>query len=171
MQDAYDLVVVLIDWCQVWRNRQRRVAPNRSGSPSHPPVAAEGPERVGNLHDGPGVSDYRQTPPSDGCRGISVFEQEGWCPGLFRDVDSESSKTGRAGGLYDSQLRHTHATRLIQNGLSLYEVRSVLGHSDIKTTMRYAHLEQAVVTSKARDAIDRLNASNCIQLGKVTENR
>jgi integrase len=54
-------------------------------------------------------------------------------------------------------LRHTHATRLIQNGLSLYEVRSVLGHSDIKTTLRYAHLEQTDVTSKARDVINRLN--------------
>ena len=33
-------------------------------------------------------------------------------------------------------LRHTHASRLIQNGLSVYEVRAVLGHTDIKTTMR-----------------------------------
>jgi integrase len=38
-------------------------------------------------------------------------------------------------------LRHTHATRLIQNGLSLYEVQAMLGHTDIRTTMRYAHLE------------------------------
>jgi integrase len=56
-------------------------------------------------------------------------------------------------------LRHTHATRLIQNGLSVYEVQTVLGHSDPKTTMRYAHLEQAKVTLKARDVIDRLNRS------------
>lgn len=55
-------------------------------------------------------------------------------------------------------LRHTHATRLIQNGLSVYEVQAVLGHTDIKTTMRYAHLEQATVTARARDVIDRLNA-------------
>ena len=53
-------------------------------------------------------------------------------------------------------LRHTHATRLIQNGLSVYEVRSVLGHADIKTTLRYAHLEQAAVTQKARDVINAL---------------
>ena len=39
-------------------------------------------------------------------------------------------------------LRHTLATRLIQHGMSIYEVREILGHSDIKTTMRYAHLEQ-----------------------------
>ena len=39
-------------------------------------------------------------------------------------------------------LRHTHASRLIQNGMNLYEVKEVLGHSDIKTTMIYAHLEK-----------------------------
>jgi integrase len=63
-------------------------------------------------------------------------------------------------GLHDCTihtLRHTHATRLIQNGLSVYEVQTVLGHSDPKTTMRYAHLEQTTVTAKARDVIDRLN--------------
>jgi integrase len=54
-------------------------------------------------------------------------------------------------------LRHTHASRLIQNGMSVYEVREILGHSDIKTTMRYAHLEQRQVTSKARDVMNRLN--------------
>jgi integrase len=54
-------------------------------------------------------------------------------------------------------LRHTHATRLIQNGLNLYEVKEMLGHSDIKTTMRYAHIEQRSVSVKAREVIDRLN--------------
>jgi integrase len=54
-------------------------------------------------------------------------------------------------------LRHTHATRLIQNGLSVYEVQTILGHTDPKTTMRYAHLEQTKVTAKARDVIDALN--------------
>ena len=69
-------------------------------------------------------------------------------------------KALRASGLHDCTihtLRHTHASRLIQNGLNLYEVRDVLGHADIKTTMRYAHLERRQVTSKARDVINRLN--------------
>ena len=54
-------------------------------------------------------------------------------------------------------LRHTHATRLIQNGMSVYEVQAILGHTDIKTTSRYAHLEQATVSARARDVINRLN--------------
>jgi integrase len=54
-------------------------------------------------------------------------------------------------------LRHTHATRLIQNGMSIYEVKEILGHADIKTTMRYAHLEQRTISRKATEVIDRLN--------------
>jgi integrase len=69
-------------------------------------------------------------------------------------------KALRKADLHDCRihtLRHTHASRLIQNGMSVYEVREILGHSDIKTTMRYAHLEAKQVTSKARDVINRLN--------------
>lgn len=54
-------------------------------------------------------------------------------------------------------LRHTHATRLIQNGLNLYEVKEMLGHADIKTTMRYAHIEQRSTSIKAREVMDRIN--------------
>jgi hypothetical protein len=41
--------------------------------------------------------------------------------------------------------------------MSVYEVKEILGHTDIKTTMRNAHLERKDVTSKARDVINRLN--------------
>lgn len=54
-------------------------------------------------------------------------------------------------------LRHTLATRLIQNGMNLYEVKEILGHSDIKTTMRYAHIEQSKVSRKATDLINKMN--------------
>ena len=72
-------------------------------------------------------------------------------------------KAFRRAGLYDCTihtLRHTHATRLVQNGLTIQEVKAVLGHTDIRTTMRYVHLEQAVVTRKARDIVNALNAVN-----------
>jgi integrase len=60
-------------------------------------------------------------------------------------------------GLHDCTvhtLRHTHASRLIQHGMSVYEVRSILCHADIRTTMRYAHLEQRDVTQKVRTLVD-----------------
>lgn len=69
-------------------------------------------------------------------------------------------KAFRRAGLNDCTihtLRHTLASRLVQNGMSIYEVREILGHTDIKTTMRYAHLEQRHVSVKARDIINSLS--------------
>ena len=37
-------------------------------------------------------------------------------------------------------LRHSFASLLINSGRSLYEVQKLLGHTQIKTTQRYAHL-------------------------------
>jgi integrase len=54
--------------------------------------------------------------------------------------------------------RHTCASRLVQNGLSLYEVASILGHTDVQTTQRYAHLESRDVSQRARDIMEALNS-------------
>ncbi len=37
-------------------------------------------------------------------------------------------------------LRHMHASMLINSGQSLYVVQQILGHSDPSVTQRYAHL-------------------------------
>ena len=48
-----------------------------------------------------------------------------------------------AAGLPDLRihdLRHSYASTLVNNGVSIYEVQQLLGHNSIKTTQRYAHL-------------------------------
>jgi integrase len=45
------------------------------------------------------------------------------------------------------KLRHTFASHLIQNGVDLYRVSKLLGHSSIKMTEIYAHLAQADLKS------------------------
>ena len=54
-------------------------------------------------------------------------------------------------------LRHTCASKLVQNGFSIYEVKELLGHTDIQTTMKYAHLDTSKVMVKAKDILDQLN--------------
>ncbi len=46
-------------------------------------------------------------------------------------------------------LRHSFASRLVCNGRSLYEVQQILGHSDPKVTMRYAHLSARTLQEAA----------------------
>jgi len=62
--------------------------------------------------------------------------------GQMKDI-KKSFKTAREDAkLFDLRfydLRHTAATLMIQGGADLVTVSQILGHSDIRTTMRYAH--------------------------------
>ncbi len=39
-------------------------------------------------------------------------------------------------------LRHTYASRLVDKGVPIYEVKELLGHKDIKMTIRYSHFNK-----------------------------
>ena len=60
----------------------------------------------------------------------------------------------KAGVKYVSchKLRHTFASHLAMAGVALVAIQRLLGHADIQTTMRYAHLSQ----SNLEGAIDKL---------------
>ncbi|MGB7293640.1 MAG: tyrosine-type recombinase/integrase [Thermodesulfobacteriota bacterium] len=48
-------------------------------------------------------------------------------------------------------LRHTSATRMIEKCVSIVAVNKILGHADLKTTMRYAHPDDSL-----KDAVEKL---------------
>lgn len=52
--------------------------------------------------------------------------------------------------LYD--LRHTYASWLVQSGVTIYTVKDLLGHEDIESTQRYAHLDYATLLN----AVDKI---------------
>jgi integrase len=62
-----------------------------------------------------------------------------------------------AAGLADVRihdLRHSFASFLVNAGRSLYEVQRILGHTQIKTTQRYAHLSQDTLLDAVNAASD-----------------
>jgi integrase len=52
-------------------------------------------------------------------------------------------------------LRHSFASFLVNEGISLYVVQGLLGHANARTTQRYAHL-QADTLSRATDVVDAI---------------
>ncbi len=59
--------------------------------------------------------------------------------GNVNDIFPEFLKKSDIKNFCFHDLRHTSATRMVECGIDLVVVKEILGHSDIKTTMRYAH--------------------------------
>ena len=64
---------------------------------------------------------------------------EGWVSHKFKYYVYESRL--RNDKLHFHSLRHTFASWLVQDGVSLYEVQKLLGHSNIAVTQVYSHLQ------------------------------
>ena len=56
-------------------------------------------------------------------------------------------------------LRHSFASFLVNAGRSLYEVQKILGHTQVRTTQRYAHLAQETLIEAANTAVQALGSA------------
>lgn len=59
--------------------------------------------------------------------------------------------------LHTHMFRHTIATHLIENNVSVFSVMALLGHTNIKTTQRYTHLSNKHVKSAYSNVMDQLD--------------
>ncbi|MGQ3673118.1 tyrosine-type recombinase/integrase [Xanthobacter sp. TB0136] len=84
-------------------------------------------------------------------------------PITYAGFGTRFSRTVAKAGLNDLRihdLRHTGATRTLRASKNLKAVQEMLGHTDIKTTMRYAHamkddVAEAMRARQADEAVRR----------------
>jgi integrase len=60
-----------------------------------------------------------------------------WRKGAYKDLTSECQERFREINLHWHDLRHEYASRLVERGVPLAQVRDLLGHASILTTERY----------------------------------
>ena len=74
----------------------------------------------------------------------------------FRCSFETACKRAGLGHVVFHSLRHTFASHLVMSGVDLTTVQRLLGHKDIKTTMRYSHL----APDHLKGAVERLDFSS-----------
>ena len=97
----------------------------------------------------------RHVPLSDGALHLlSTMPRVEGCPWAFANPDTgkpyvsiyyswhTARTTAALADVRVHDLRHSFASLLINSGRTLYEVQHILGHTQVKTTQRYAHLSQ-----------------------------
>jgi integrase len=82
-----------------------------------------------------------------------------WRKGQYKDLTTESQKRFREVNLHWHDLRHEYASRLVERGVPLAQVRDLLGHASILTTERYDNqrleaLQAAAARLEAGKAFD-----------------
>lgn len=119
-----------------WRQKSWRIPKTKSGKVRHVPLSQAALDvliclRPEAVPDGLRPAEFIFANPKTGLPFVSVFY-------------SWSTARQQAGlpELRIHDLRHSFASFLVNAGRSLYEVQELLGHADIKTTSRYAHLSR-----------------------------
>jgi len=62
-----------------------------------------------------------------------------------------AKKAGIKGLTRLHELRHSYATFLLKKGVDIYKIKELLGHSDIRDTMKYAHLPTVNMKEEVRE--------------------
>ena len=63
-------------------------------------------------------------------------------------------------------LRHSYASFLVNQGISLYVVQGLLGHAHSRTTQRYAHLAHETLLDAAERVSDVVGGAKCPPIGR-----
>lgn len=123
-----------------WRQKLWRIPKTKSGKVRHVPLSSGALKVLHNLKEKSDPTiEHIFANPHTGKPFVSIFYS--W--------DTARTEAGLP-ELRIHDLRHSFASFLVNAGRSLYEVQELLGHTDIRTTSRYAHLSR----ERLREAVE-----------------
>lgn len=118
------------------------------------------------------ILDYHQRTPNNGPNDLLVCTATGKLYNLpqIRRSHHKACKNAGLNLIRVHDLRHTYASHFVMNGGNLSDLQAILGHSNIQTTMRYAHLSPDHLLSKANvvNYSGSKNHKNIIQLHHIS---
>ena len=117
--------------------RQWRIPMTKSGRPRHVPLSEGVLQLLDSIAQGKGCDPVFANPKTKKAYNSIYFS---W---------NTARKSVGLGDVRMHDLRHSFASFLVNAGRSLYEVQKILGHTQIKTTQRYAHLSQDTLLEAA----------------------
>jgi integrase len=117
--------------------RQWRIPTTKSGRPRHVPLSEGVLQLLDSIPQGKGCDPVFANPKTKKAYNSIFFS---W---------NTARKSVGLGDVRMHDLRHSFASFLVNAGRSLYEVQKILGHTQIKTTQRYAHLSQDTLLEAA----------------------
>jgi site-specific recombinase XerD len=122
-------------WSDInWAQRSWKISVNKSNKIRHIPLSEGAIDTLMTVQARSALaapSDYIFANPNTG----KPFRS------FFYSWDAARQRAGMP-ELRVHDLRHSFASFLVNAGRSLYEVQELLGHADVKTTSRYAHLSR-----------------------------
>lgn len=133
--------------------RSWRIPITKAGKPRHVPLSDGALQILAAVHN-----DRKQWPPNRKTTPWVFANPKTAKPyvSIFYAWNTARKKAGLP-DVRIHDLRHSFASFLINNGRSLYEVQKILGHTQIITTQRYAHLTQDTLLEAANTATQALN--------------
>lgn len=134
-------------WADVdWERKSWRIPKTKSGKIRHIPLSSGALQLLQSLKKLAGMAGGMNSTGSAAgdlaCRHIFANPATGLpYVSFFYSWDAARIRAGLP-DLRVHDLRHSFASFLVNAGRSLYEVQELLGHADIRTTSRYAHLSR-----------------------------
>ena len=89
---------------------------------------------------------------------------------VFRACQKAAQKAGIRKPIHPHSLRHAFATHLLDEGVNLLVIQTLLGHAHLKTTARYLHLSDSVVRS-TRSPLETLGSLDLISAAALPPQR